>query len=229
MDVASPARPSESPDPTFPAPSVVVSREVDDPPPLAPESEVKAFWARELEGLFKERILTGQTEYAVLNAQLRESRVEIRKRYGRDLEMRMVANYAKAGWLVMMGSLVSKGQPAVELIIPSLMILHHECAKRGHDARRAFELAILVGFLHELDHLALGEVGRSTHVESEKRAWARTCERTIRPLVEFGAPVEAGHRIYYDAWVSARRDERSPKWDAFIRTHYGALTTPPKP
>lgn len=212
------ASPSASATPTPSAPLVTArSSEVEAPPQLPPEAEVRAFWARELERFFKEHVLKEQTEYALLNTQLRESRGEIRKRYGHDLAITMDVHYAKAGWRVMMGSHAIKGQPTVELIIPSLMILHRKCAPWGHDARRAFELAMLVGFLYELDHLVLGEVGKSAPLESERRTWARTCERTVRPLIEAGAPVEEGFQRSYAAWVAAGRSMNNPAWDRCIR------------
>jgi hypothetical protein len=206
-------------------PRATASAELETNPPLPPESEIREFWVRELEAFFKERILKGQTDYSVLNAQLVESYAAVRKQYGHDLSYKLVDRYAKRGWRAKMGSSVNEGRPTMSLFIPSLMILKRICAHR-----RMFELTILVGFMHELDHFVLGEVGKGTLIESEKRTWARTCERTIRPLIELGAPVEDGNQRCYNAWMAAGRDEKSPQWDAFIKTHYRnvASTTPMK-
>ncbi|MCD4705064.1 hypothetical protein K8R66_03230 [bacterium] len=123
-------------------------------------------------------------------------------------------------------SRVQNGNSYIKLVIPSIMDSYYASQRSGNSNwEKQFELEVLTGFLHELDHLAYGNwidnPSSKEFINEEKNAWALTCEHTIALLVEYyHFQLIRSDQIYYENWIKANRNVDDPIWDKFIKGLY---------
>jgi hypothetical protein len=138
----------------------------------------------------------------------------------------MVSDYAVANNRAVLGTYVKDGKPYVDLLIPAIMDAHtFLLADYPHQAKEFFEYTIVIGFIHELDHLATGLVGSKEDlvklIDHETKVWALTCEYGIRPMVEVhGVTIGSSDAEYYEDWLKSGRDAESSFWKMSIRRVY---------
>ncbi len=174
-----------------------------------------------------EDILGGKYLIPEINARYQERSQKITARYGKLFRVSFCTSYSKASHRVLRGCWIDGTQPVIQIFIPANMDLYQEMrGKNESDWEKKFEYTLIIGFLHELDHLAEGVPGNGKQTDEEKDlceeiAWAATCEFTIRPLVErYHLSLEQSNDAYYQAWVEANRDRNNEKWKQFIQQTY---------
>jgi len=203
------------------------------PAPVAPapkprsEAELKEFWAKRMKRTFEDELLNYRYPIAEINERYVFLARKIEERYQKKLQVSMVSTFNPASKQIMAGPMIKNGIPIVELIVPALVNNHGWLVEQHGEklGEELFEISTIVGFIHELDHLAYGYVSEDRSLDSlvelERLAWAQTCEYTLRPLVEKDA-VRLGEseRIYYLAWINGGRNPDSPAWRKFIMDAY---------
>jgi hypothetical protein len=91
--------------------------------------------------------------------------------------------------------------------------------------RQPFGTRVVIGYMHELDHLAKGFAGKrhdpiETHLRNETFAQAETCEYTIRPIFEIHKlRVTQDILTRYSHWLRAERNVHSPYWTSYIHLY----------
>lgn len=86
-------------------------------------------------------------------------------------------------------------------------------------------LFLLIGLMHELDHMALGVIDVPRDVkdilDGEGIVWAKTCEDTISVLIEeYHQELHNHDKIFYSEWVKSGRNVNSQSWKDFICGSY---------
>jgi hypothetical protein len=196
-------------------------------PPPRPSNE--DFVENYLGPVIKGQVINGLHPFPEVNERYRALYQVVVLRYKKEPIFALRAEYSKSGASVMMSSGTSNDTPYVNFIVPKLIDQWYELSKSGREKwREEFENSLVVGFFHELEHLAYGrgtmmvDGKRSLErlVTMEKRIWAITCEHTILPFVRRGVPLQSTDSLYYADWVKAGRNVKSPSWDLAIRETY---------
>ena len=151
-------------------------------------------------------------------------------RYHTNVPIHLITTYMAENADIFAGCYITNGQPQLDIIIPRLLdIIGEQRDKADPEWRATAQDELLVGILHEFDHIAIQKnLGASAYppsldelVEAESAAWAQTCEHTITLLIEeYHAPLPRTDHIYYEKWVAAGHNENSPLWKDFIRSAY---------
>ena len=158
--------------------------------PYAPDPQMKKFFEQELAPSILRLI---GLSYPLVKIQERYNALmaEISTRYKQatlpiSLSDKAPTDAHPNGFLLM-GCSCENGRPSMTLFVRELRHLFFEM-KIFKDAnfRQVFETNVIIGYLHELDHLALGAIGNpqdpSENARTECLVWAYTCELTMRPL-----------------------------------------------
>lgn len=200
-------------------------RTVSPPAPRTLEA-AQAFFDTHFQTLLTETFPGGR--YRIPDIQRRYDLLvqKLRGRYGREHAFDALNQYGEST-KVTMGSGLKDGVPYIQLFLPSLMDLSDAMRSRGFGAGE-FERSFVIDLMHELDHLAFGLVPpegraptREEFIANEQRAWAETCEHTLRPLLEaHRLTVEARHFSCYRAWVRSGRNADSAEWRRFMQSQY---------
>lgn len=128
----------------------------------------------------------------------------------------------KKGWAHVAWCQVKEDLLEITFSLPALLSF---LVALGNNPRRneLFEFCIIISYMHELDHLALGLTGGNEEklLEEEILTWAKTCEGTLRILAEdCPEALPTGEAKKYMAWVKSGRNPQSPIWTDFIRAIY---------
>ena len=121
------------------------------------------------------------------------------------------------------------GVPEVALFVPAIRMVFEDFHKSSpRNFRQVFESCVIIGFLHELDHLALRIIGDEADlakvINGERIVWAETCEQAVRLFLDiYIEPLCWSDMLYYSAWVRCRRNVESKQWKDFIASLYGSL------
>ena len=152
------------------------------------------------------------------------------KKYPKGLAIHLVTTYNPEGPDILAGCWITNDQPQIDIVIPKLLDIYYEKRAEGDGQwSQRMQNVLIVSILHEQDHLAFGSViGSREHpssldelVDSESKAWALTCEQTLRPMIEeYQVPLTQSDHFYYDHWIQSGRMETSPAWRKFIRDLY---------
>lgn len=204
--------------------------------PLQPpysKKEIHAFWDQHFQKLMQDQIVGGKYGIAEINQRIAELTVLIKERYHSSISVNMMERYltpVSVGNYALCSSQVSKnGVPEIYISVPALMAATAQVRfSGGPDWPKQMELALIIGYIHELDHLALGfkyadkeSTTADELVEEEIVAWAQTCEKTIRVLVEnYHFKLSVNDDFYYQQWLLAGRNQQSPAWQQFFWRSY---------
>ena len=193
-----------------------------------PETELRNFWDLHLEKPIK-ALISETHRFQEINARYRILREQIVRRYGKIYNVNQSTIFCTASPNVLAGASYERGTPHVTIFVPALYTLYPTLSQRyGAEVNEIFEMTVVTGFLHELDHLANGTIGFETNtnisldklVESETLTWSQTCEFTIEPLLKRGIKLDESDTTYYTMWALAGRSAESPKWRKFIEEAY---------
>jgi len=197
------------------------------------DPEMKVFWDTELANIIQRldgnvhRLPGIQERFNLLISRANN-------RYMRPIDLRIVCAELKIeageGRRIAFGCSVTNGQPSVTIVVPEMKRTFDELRQEDPGLfRRMFENFVIVSFLHELDHLALGIVGGADIsvaqiIECERMVWAETCETTLRLFTEtYKEILYVGDRLYYAAWIRGGRNAESQTWRDFIAKMYGQI------
>lgn len=147
----------------------------------------------------------------------------IAKRYNQNLKVELSCTYLK-NKNIPCACRVANGTPYAIIIVPAFMNLHKKLINES-GAEEVMRTTLLIGVMHELEHLAHDSMAQNANIEEfiadEKRAWALTCQHTIAPLVEkYRKALYKSDFYYYDSWLKANRDPDSMAWNTSISRIY---------
>jgi len=198
-----------------------------------PDPQMAQFWNMEMNDILVP-LVNGQ--YALSEVQERFNLLnnQIVQRYGQKILVNlsdvMPKDAAGENKIIVFGASVKNGEPQVTIFVPSLLLIFEQMLFSGrHDFRLLFGAFVVISFIHELDHLQIGFSGdeeRSLEqtIDTERRAWAQTCEQTIRLFVEvYHQEISALDERYYSAWLAGGRNVDSQVWKGFIAGMYKSL------
>ncbi len=195
-----------------------------------PNPEMIKFWQQECIRIF-DAITSHKYWLAMIQFRYDWAMKEIAKRYGigpkftlSDLESK---DSGGEGMTLPAACRIDDGIPTLVFFVPCLKGIFLEAQRRfPHNFRKAFESTAVIGFLHELDHLALGlvdpeQVSLDKIVAYESIAWGETCERTVRLFCEvYRYPISHSDSLYYGKWIECGRNSDSQRWKDFILSLY---------
>lgn len=125
------------------------------------------------------------------------------------------------------GNTVEKGVPRVYIIVPAYLDFIASAKKAKVSALLIQEVvgnSLVIDVMHELDHLAYDSpfTSKTTPEEfnrAEARAWAETCQNTIRHFVRAKSPIPDDHLAIYTKWNVTGSIMRR-EWQDFISEKY---------
>ena len=170
-----------------------------------------------------------------LNLRHRQLADSIFRRYGKSYNVEIAVNYGEsetnAGSTLAICYLETNGSPVVRLYVPTAIWIFASLSQSGDtNWQTQFAYAIVIGYYHAMDHLSEGLFNTNMAVEAtveqkmayETGASALTCEKTIRPIIEFpGTTLSKNDRDLYEAWVRCGKDEKSQLWRETVRKRWG--------
>lgn len=164
-----------------------------------------------------------------IGKKLSENWEKIAERYGCNVSIEASDSFPSddpgEGKMLMFGCALKDGKPKMVMFVRNLIMIWSTIG--GNSS--VWESFVVVGVMHELDHLALGVVELTPTrdipkiIEGESIVWARTCQNTMRLLVENNWPLCGSDQDLYNAWISCNRKEKSSQWISFIKKRYGQL------
>jgi hypothetical protein len=193
-------------------------------------SEMQCTWSNHFQQVFDQELSLNKYPIPEIQSRYNMALQLINQRYGPTLAISMVTTYCGASRDVLCGNCFTNGHPTVEIMIPKLLdICKAEQSKDFHGWQDRMRFVLVVGIMHELDHLAFGTMEKEGDkpapldqlVDEEANVWALTCENTLTPLIEkYKVQLTGDEYIYYTEWLKARRDKNSQSWRDFIRWAY---------
>jgi hypothetical protein len=157
----------------------------------------------------------------------------IEKRYDKSVNILIAGSYCRQHDGSVYASACIEAfseKPKAVLYLPALMDRYQDLENTGDKHwKEQFETLTVISLLHELDHLASGNVtsldgdtdtSPEGRVRREKNTWALTCEFAIWHLVENGMHLDGGIATMYLGWLESGCDASSARWEAFVRKAY---------
>jgi hypothetical protein len=192
------------------------------------ETQLKAFHAFHMQKVLEEGLMVGKHPVPELNARYIKLMEMVKKRYGMYPTFTLSPSYDKTSRERAGTSGIINRVPTVGFIVPALWDYYVELqgiwgSKLGE---AMFSNALIIGLLHELEHLGYGLIDDSRKAFDpnldavEAATWAHTCEETIRIFVEKGLPLANNERASYQVWVESGRNAASSKWQKAIKDRY---------
>ncbi len=180
-------------------------------------------------------ILLGTIPFPEINKVAQENQASIANLYSTSLTVRIWINLfghlhddGNKTTLFACGLVNNNPQVAVFLSILDRAFFHIIKYKHGNTQLGAeiFQNTVLVGVMHEIDHIALGLIGKKedpiqTLIDIECAVWAKTCKDTLSPLIEQYGKEFPYYKSIYDEWVLCGRSAESQRWKDSIAKTYG--------
>ncbi|MSU54515.1 MAG: hypothetical protein EXS48_01575 [Candidatus Staskawiczbacteria bacterium] len=129
---------------------------------------------------------------------------------------------------------LNSGELSLGMFFPDIEAMDQIIRREKHDLQKmdfVVRTALTIKFLHEFDHMALGEIDEAAIRRSiedtialEARVWAETCRTTISLFVEvYGEKLCFSDNLFYTNWIKCGRNAQSQQWKDFIAGLYGKL------
>ena len=197
-----------------------------------PDKEMKEFWERETWPTIRD-LTNGQCQIPEIRQRhsLLVESIEITydRRPNVAIHDRPSPDAVSAAHVLPFGCRTNNGQPEMAIFVPALKIMWEEMRRKKFVGfRQRYQTAILIGFIHELDHINLGFIWASPSIDqmihAESVVWGSTCEHTIRPLVD-NHHLELCHsdQLFYSMWVKSGRNVNGPQWKGFVASLYTTI------
>jgi len=194
--------------------------------------EAKVFWENTMKDVIADKMRVELYELPEISERFKALVHKVKERYGKDLAVEASAVPLEVSPEVRSASYVDP-RPTVVLFIPAAMDMYSDLKASGFpDWKKRFDTAIVIAFIHELDHLANGWTGhagqtQSELVEIEGKAWAETCAHTISALKSHGYALEKSDARYYADWEACGKTEGACWTDATRRAYRNLLERMP--
>ncbi|MEY4604653.1 MAG: hypothetical protein RIT43_1945 [Bacteroidota bacterium] len=196
----------------------------------------RTYSPQEQNSFFKEVILpflngitTHTSPYPEINERSKVQQKIIQNRFGgKHLRIEPHTTYAPQSSLTFATSdVTTDGIPRISIAIPAFMDQYFWLKTTNKPRwQEAFEVFVVAGIMHELDHLTeTPKVNAKTfNVEVEIHINALTTQYVTSVLVEkYHKQVYLSDEFQYRAWISANRNEKSPIWRKAIKDLYAPL------
>ncbi len=196
------------------------------------ETQMTEFWAKRLQPVAQQ--LNERTfPLKEINERYDFLSVKIKSRYNTGLGADVVLGYHPVHPYILAESCLVGGKTCLRIYVAAYCNLYKIWEENGVAQRdEIIRNSLAVSVLHEMDHLAGGWVREKASdkpytiddaVESEKRAWAETCQHTLRVMAEYRYKVLGSDWEMYRHWEECGRDAESPAWDSCIRAIYAPV------
>jgi hypothetical protein len=192
--------------------------------------EAGAFWKEHVQP-YTERLLTGSYEMVPVQQHFMHNAKNMFERYKQSFLIQpynsvvRIPGYKPGSNCI--ACIIENGRPIIAYFIPDLMVVMNKLQLMTEDVefvRQLFESYIVIGTMHETDHLANGWAGAASDyersIEFERLAHAATCEHTVRHFADIRKPVLTDTALRYRLWVECGRNADHPDWVADIRRRY---------
>ena len=195
-----------------------------------PNPEIVKFWAENCLPIFS-AITAGSYWLTTIQIRYEWARKEIAKRHKNPLKIIVsdakTQDFVGENIFLPFGSNLDGDTPKIAIFVPDVLEEFLNIQKRhGKKFRQVFEACIVVGFMHEFDHFALGLAPSNMPLPDEMAriesiVWADTCEYTIRFFCEvYGYELCYSDRLFYGKWLECGRNRESILWKSFIASYY---------
>lgn len=214
-----------SPPAVTPAPQVLG----ETPFPQYSVERVHEFWDLHLNKIIMGELVRGTYPINPIDARYKVLFDETVKRYGRPFNIRASTQRVNSPEIIPSGCFMKGGVPFVWISVPAMMDVYSTLQHSGGPHwEKQFEAFVVISVLHEMDHIAIGEVGspsdtREELIDRETKAWAETAENTLPIFVKNNFPMDPSDTSYYKAWVSCGREENAC-WKSFIEGGYASIS-----
>lgn len=196
--------------------------------PAYPEAQVRTFYAARMQSVVESTLVKREHPLPEIAQLLRELLDKVQKRYSKLPHVEFVPTHRPESPTIREASAVFDGVPIMLMVIPARMDQYYWWRGQGTAGHEEmFKTSIVIGIIHELQHLAYGmEYGDNVPSSNdaldreEVSIWALTCEKALRVFIENGYATTPEDRLYYDAWVAGGRTELSQSWNTFVRQTY---------
>ncbi len=197
--------------------------------PLYSKVEIHNFWEKNFQTLMVDKLLAGKYAISEINERISLLTESILKRYQKkicvDLSERYLTAVDQGRYAVCASQVTKDGVPEVIISVPALMSVVAEIKiTNPKDWQKRIEITLIIGYIHELDHLAFVKnlpdkksVSVKGLIGEEIDVWPQTCEKTIRVLAEkYNCPVSESDLAYFKQWIACGQNKESPLWNEFF-------------
>lgn len=135
---------------------------------------------------------------------------------------------------VIFSCVIDRGEVKLAAFLPDMEQMERKIRGENHifgEINSIIMLSLVVGFIHEIDHIALQVVGGgfALNVENimdgERIVWAKTCKDTISVLIEeYRQELCDRDKIAHSKWIESERNVDSRVWERFIYGKYATST-----
>lgn len=135
---------------------------------------------------------------------------------------------------VIFSCVIDRGEVKLAAFLPDIEQMDRKIREEKHifgEINSIIWLALMVGFMHELDHMALQVIGNeAVHnveniLDGERIVWAKTCKDTISVLIEeYCQELCDRDKIAHLKWIESERNVDSRVWERFIYGKYATAT-----
>lgn len=198
---------------------------------LVPQSEVLISFWREAGEPVEKVVFAQQHKVQEINDRIVVLLGGIWNRYSNNLSVVRSTSFATNSVNILAGSSVLKGKPTIVIFIPAILRVYGELKMSKNSLwAEQFANGLVLLFIHEMDHLALGVVdsdaGQESHasfVEREVVAWAHTCAYSITPLIKEGIPITPSDMLFYRGWTKCGSTVTNLCWQEFVADLYKTI------
>lgn len=186
------------------------------------DEELHAFWDSHFNRTVMEEVLRARYSVSDINNRYLELSRRSAERYGKVFAIEASTSFNNRSRDVLAGCDARGGNPVLRIFVPAQLQFY----RSGKVTPQTFEVSIVIGLLHELEHLASGcdnVDGKEALIASEVTAWDRTCRYTVSALVRAGRNLDPVGATMYRGWLACGQKE-GPCFNAFIREHYSPVT-----
>jgi len=188
--------------------------------------ELHKFWDDHLNRIVMFEVMGGKHPVPAVNALYRERAAMITQRYNNPFWIALSETYSVDSAYILAACDLQNGTPILKIFVPSLMYVYRELLAKDADRDKNFESLVVVTIFHELDHIALGLIGRpgqtkKEFIAREAATWAATCH-TIALFIALGLPVETNDLLYYQDWTKCGQ-QMNACWSSAIGQAYAEV------
>lgn len=200
--------------------------------PYTPNLEIRDFWTREIEPTMK-CLFDGKCQFPEIQQRYFFLKKVISATYANPLHISLhdeePPDKTSEALCLPFGCRMNNCRPEVGIFVPIVRTIWRDARKVKYDGFRSrVQADLLIGFIHELDHIALDMMPNSPTlgqmIDCERVVWGSTCEYAIKPLVEIHrVEMCQSDLLYYSAWVQSGRNVNSESWKNFITGLYKTI------